>query len=148
MSPTLPAISAMTEADLDEVLQIERQGHQRPWTEKIFREELAREWARLVVVRSPSLVAFCNYWLVHDELHLLNIVTDQRARRRGHARMLMEHIVTQAQTQKCRVVTLEVRKSNQAAIGMYECFGFSSVGLRPKYYADNQEDALIMLLET
>jgi ribosomal-protein-alanine N-acetyltransferase len=147
----MPAeVVAMTVADLAEVLAIEAQSHPRPWTEAMFREELEREWARLDVVKDSetgAVVAFCNYWLVHDEVHLLNIATDQAERRRGFGRQLLLHILDFARSQQCRYVTLEVRKSNSAAQGLYSAQGFESVGIRPRYYADNKEDAVIMLLE-
>lgn len=143
----------MVAADLDAVLEIEAQSHPRPWTETMFREELEREWARLVVLREEDesgtsrVVAFCNYWLVHDEIHLLNIATHDSARRRGVGRELLGHIIEFANDNDCRYVTLEVRKSNLAAQGLYEGAGFLAVGLRPRYYADNKEDAVIMLLD-
>jgi ribosomal-protein-alanine N-acetyltransferase len=146
-------IVAMVVEDLDEVLAIEGQSHPKPWTENIFREELEREWARLVVVKeidttgASRVVGFCNYWLVHDEVHLLNIATDEHSRRRGFGRQLLGHIIDFARDNQCRYVTLEVRKSNLAAQGLYQTEGFQSVGLRPRYYADNKEDAVIMLLE-
>ena len=145
-------IDAMRLDDLEEVLAIEAQGHPKPWTEKIFKEELEREWARLMVLRSEGregskVVAFCNYWLVHDEVHLLNIATAREARRQGHGRDLLLHIIEVAKERSCRVVTLEVRESNVAAQTLYLSHGFQSVGVRPKYYADNREDAVVMLLE-
>ena len=146
-------VVAMLVEDLDEVLAIERQSHARPWTEAIFREELEREWARLVVVKktdasgASAVVAFCNYWLVHDEVHLLNIATDEGVRRQGFGRQLLLHIIDFAKSHRCRYVTLEVRKSNSPAQSLYQAQGFQVVGVRPRYYADNREDAVIMLLE-
>jgi ribosomal-protein-alanine N-acetyltransferase len=143
----------MSEEDLPAVLEIEQQSHPRPWTEAMFREELGREWAHLVVVKeekesgTAAVVAFCNYWLVHDEVHLLNIATATASRRRGIGRELLGHIIEFAAEHLCRYVTLEVRKSNQAAQSLYQSAGFQAVGLRPRYYADNKEDAVIMLFE-
>lgn len=145
-------IVAMQVEDIDEVLAIEEQSHPNPWKASVFREELEREWARLVVAKESDasgasvVVAFCNYWLVHDEVHLLNIATDKASRRRGFGRQLLLHIIDFARTHQCRYVTLEVRKSNLAAQALYQAEGFQSVGLRPRYYADNKEDAVIMLL--
>lgn len=153
MSQGLRRVIAMSEEDMEAVLEIERQSHPRPWTEAMFREELGREWAHLVVLKetresdSEAVVAFCNYWLVHDEVHLLNIATAKAFRRRGIGRELLGHIVEFAVEHRCRYVTLEVRKSNQAAQSLYQSAGFQAVGLRPRYYADNKEDAVIMLLE-
>ena len=111
-------------------------------------EELEREWAYLEVLRERQkdgrsrVVAFCNYWLVRDEVHLLNIATHPDRRRNGHARALMSHVVDFAARHRCRYVTLEVRRSNQGAIDLYRQFAFQAVGIRPKYYVEDQEDAL------
>jgi ribosomal-protein-alanine N-acetyltransferase len=92
-------------------------------------------------------VAFGNYWLVADEVHLLNIATHPQARRAGHASRLLAHIVALGRRRGCRLVTLEVRRSNAAAQRLYRRFGFRPVGVRPNYYAEDQEDAIVMLLD-
>ncbi len=146
-------IRAMQPGDLPAVLAIESQSHVTPWTEKIFLEELEREWARLMVVEEFSgvfnqqrVVAFCNYWLVADELHLLNICCATEHRRQGHAQHLMHHMIETARQRTCRLITLEVRTSNHAAIAMYHRLAFENAGIRPGYYADTKEDAQVMLL--
>ena len=93
---------------------------------------------------TDAVVAFCNYWLVADELHILNVAVHPDERRRGHAARLVRHILDEASRNKAHVVSLEVRVSNQAAADLYRKFGFREVGRRPKYYADNGEDALLM----
>lgn len=143
----------MQPADLEEVMAIEQHAFRSPWSRQIFTEELAREWAYLDVLRerqkdgASRIVAYCNYWLVRDEVHLLNIATHPDARRRGHARALMGHMTDFARRHRCRYITLEVRRSNQAAIDLYRAFAFQPVGIRPKYYVEDQEDAVVMLLE-
>ena len=143
----------MQRSDLEQVLEIEAHAFGSRWSRRIFLEELEREWATLEVVRerqkdgSSRVVAFCNYWLVRDEVHLLNIATHPEARRRGHARALLDHMIAFARRHRCRYVTLEVRRSNQGAIDLYRGFSFQPVGIRPKYYVEDQEDAVVMLLE-
>jgi [ribosomal protein S18]-alanine N-acetyltransferase len=146
-------ISPMHRSDLEDVLEIEKHAFRSPWSRQIYLEELDREWARLDVVRERGedgesrVVAFCNYWLVRDEVHLLNLATHPDRRRNGHGRALMNHMVEFARRQVCRYITLEVRKSNQGALDLYRQFGFLPVGIRPKYYVEDQEDAVVMLLE-
>ncbi|HUS68378.1 MAG TPA: ribosomal protein S18-alanine N-acetyltransferase [Kofleriaceae bacterium] len=146
-------IAPMAQADLEQVLEIEQHAFRSPWSHQIFIEELAREWAYLDVLRerdkdgSVRIVAYCNYWLVRDEVHLLNIATHPDHRRHGHGRALMTHITDFARRHACRYVTLEVRRSNQAAIDLYHAFHFQPVGVRKKYYVEDQEDAIVMLLE-
>jgi ribosomal-protein-alanine N-acetyltransferase len=142
----------MSVSDLESVLEIEKQGFRASWTESMFREELEREWAYVDVVRlqhgrSKRVVAFCNYWLVTDEVQLLNVATHGDHRRSGFAALLMRHMLSFAVRQACRLVTLEVRRSNEAAIRLYEQFGFVTVGIRSNYYAAYGEDALVMVLE-
>ena len=107
------------------------------------------EWTAVVSPNDgdSSVVAFCNYWLVADEVHLLNIATHPEARRRGHARRLMDHLLAFARENKCRYVTLEVRRSNTGAQELYRSYGFEAVGVRPNYYVEDREDAIVMLLE-
>jgi ribosomal-protein-alanine N-acetyltransferase len=116
----------------------------------VFLEELEREWAHLDVLRAEPngpLGAFVNYWLIRDEVHVLNVATHPRARRRGYADRLLEHVVDFAHRRQCRYVTLEVRRSNHGAIRLYRKHGFRPVGIRPNYYAEDHEDAIVMLLE-
>jgi ribosomal-protein-alanine N-acetyltransferase len=135
--------------DIDAVMEIERLSFRAPWSRSVFLEELSRDWARVDVVRdgAGAAVAFANYWLVADELHILNIATHPQHRRAGHATRLLAHMVEIARRVPCRCVTLEVRRSNAAAQRLYRRFAFRAVGVRPNYYAEDQEDAIVMLLE-
>jgi len=140
-------IASSTEAELDAVMAIEALSFPTPWARQAFADELARPWARLQVLRQGTtgpVVGFCNYWLVADELHILNVAVHPDQRRHGHAARLVRHILDEASRNKARVASLEVRVSNQAARALYGKFGFREVGTRPKYYADNGEDALLM----
>ncbi len=145
-------IVPMRPADLDEVLEIERLSHRSPWSRQVFIEELSRDWAHLVVLkeRRPSgltAVAFCNFWLVRDEVHVLNVATHPDERRHGHASRMLEWVLEFAGRHGCHYLTLEVRRGNQGAIKLYRRFGFRPVGIRPNYYVEDGEDAIVMLLE-
>jgi ribosomal-protein-alanine N-acetyltransferase len=142
-------VGPMRVADLDEVMAIERESFRSPDSAKVFLEEMSRDWAHVDVVRDPErrVVAFSNYWVVADEVHVLNLATHPGERRSGHASRLLAHILDVGREQKCRVVTLEVRRSNAAALRLYRRFGFRAVGVRPNYYAEDQEDAIVMLLD-
>ena len=142
-------VGPMRVADLDQVMAIERESFRSPDSAKVFLEEMARDWAHVDVVRDPErrVVAFSNYWVVADEVHLLNLATHPGDRRSGHASRLLAHIIDVRRERKCRFVTLEVRRSNAAALRLYRRFGFRPVGVRPNYYAEDQEDAIVMLLD-
>ena len=146
MSEAVLCIEPMTDADLDEVDAIEQCSFPHPWPAQVFRDELTRAWARVDVIRDGArrVAGFCNYWIVRDEIHLLAIATHPEMRRRGLGARLMRHLVAEARRHQCRYITLEVRKSNQAAIALYRGHGFLAVGLRPRYYQEDGEDALVM----
>jgi ribosomal-protein-alanine N-acetyltransferase len=140
-------IEPMRPADLDEVDAIERHSFKTPWPAQVFLDELAREWARVDVAREAArVVGFCNYWLVKDEVHLLAIATHPDRRRAGIGRRLMDHLLSLARARASTLVTLEVRRTNRPAITLYEQLGFTPVGLRRAYYAEDSEDALVMTL--
>lgn len=148
--PQPVSIASMEDADIDAVMEIERLSFRAPWSRAVFLEEMGREWARVDVLRdsiTDEVVAFANYWLVADELHILNIAVHPRHRRAGHATRLLAHMVEVARQGQCRCVTLEVRRSNAVAQQIYRRFAFRAVGVRPNYYAEDQEDAIVMLLE-
>jgi len=110
--------------------------------------ELERPWARLWVARherETPPVAFLLAWVVADELHLHHIATDPAQRRRGAARALVSELLAHGASIRSRLVLLEVRRSNRAAIRLYRAFGFTAMGVRRDYYADG-EDAIEMRL--
>jgi len=140
------AIASATAADLDAIDEIEQHSFKSPWPRTTFEGELAREWARIEVARVGNrLVAFCNYWLVTTELHILAIATHPDHRGLGIAGRLLAHILERARQSGCSLATLEVRRSNVAAIALYEHAGFKTVHVRARYYQDDNEDALVML---
>jgi ribosomal-protein-alanine N-acetyltransferase len=143
-------IEPMKLSDLDAVMEIERVSFRSPWSRQVFLEEMSRDWAHVDVVRDAAsrlVVAFGNYWLVADEVHVLNLATLPQARRAGHASRMLAHMIDFARRELCRYVTLEVRRSNAAALRLYRRFAFRAVGVRPNYYAEDQEDAIVMLLD-
>jgi ribosomal-protein-alanine N-acetyltransferase len=118
-----------------------------PMDEGHLREELARPWARLWVARDEDgvPVAFLIAWHVADELHVLNVATREDRRRRGIARALLGEAVAYSKKRAVKHVLLEVRRSNRAAIALYRAIGFFAMGVRAKYYPDD-EDAVEMVL--
>lgn len=146
------SIQAMRSEDLDAVMSIEQMSFRLPWSRQVFLEELGRPWAFLDVVRGGGdpagrVLAFCNYWRVADEIHILKVATHPEARCQGFGSRLLSHMVDFTEKNGCRLVTLEVRRSNEGAQRLYRRFGFRAVGIRPNYYADDNEDAVVMLLE-
>lgn len=132
--------------DLDQIVAIAAQAS--PWTREGFTQESQLSWSHLTVARlaSGEIASFCLYWVVADEIQILNIATSERCHRRGYARRLLSYIIGEARRRGCARLSLEVRLSNEAAQALYRGLGFTVVGRRPRYYADNNEDALIMVL--
>ncbi|MFT7579247.1 MAG: ribosomal-protein-alanine N-acetyltransferase [Myxococcota bacterium] len=149
-------IDFMTETDIEQVLGIELQSFTDPWPEEVFRAELRHSWSNCVVLRKSDpgglgadgpehVVGYLVFWSVADEVHLLNVAIDPKERHHQLASRLMGHLREFAVDHTARFITLEVRRSNDAAIHLYENSGFKPVGVRPRYYANNDEDAIVML---
>ena len=95
----------------------------------------------------PSVVGYAGLWLMVDEAHITTVAVRRAFRGRGLGKVLILAMMGLARDLGARMVTLEVRKSNAIAIKMYEELGFRQKGVRPRYYTDNGEDALIMWSE-
>jgi ribosomal-protein-alanine N-acetyltransferase len=112
--------------------------------------ELGQAWSYLFLARLEEEKrdgAFLLAWLVSDELHILSVATRPEFRRRGLGRALLTHAIDFAKGRGARTALLEVRRSNVAALDLYAKFGFVTSRVRPRYYADNDEDAIEMILE-
>jgi ribosomal-protein-alanine N-acetyltransferase len=138
-------ISPIEAADLPGILEIERASFSDPWSEKLFCEELDGDPRRLnaALRLEGRLVGYGLGWVVADEFHLGNLAIASQMRGRGYGKKLLQNLLNEAVSRGCRICSLEVRASNQAAIGLYRSLGFCQIALRRRYYGD--EDALVML---
>lgn len=140
-------IAPMKLEDLDEVLDIEVQAFTTPWSRNSFLYELL-ENERAVYLTAKNefdrVMGYVGMWFVFDEGHITNLAIHPQFRRRGVARRLMLELFAVAKEKKVRYLTLEVRRTNSAAQELYQKLGFVHMGVRRKYYLDNNEDALIM----
>lgn len=100
----------------------------------------------MIRAKSGLIVGFLLAWSVADELHLLELASHPGQRRRGYARALLSALIAHASQHRKRLLLLEVRHSNQAAIALYERCGFQKTGVRRGYYSDTGEDAVEMRL--
>ncbi|HUG29370.1 MAG TPA: ribosomal protein S18-alanine N-acetyltransferase [Candidatus Limnocylindria bacterium] len=139
----------MTVADLPAVHAIERASFTVPWPDDAYRNELAtNRLASYVIARADeAIVGFAGLWVMVDEAHVTTFAVDPRWRRRGVGERLLLALIDIAVARQAREATLEVRLSNMPARRLYEKYGFRPVGIRPRYYSDNGEDALIMTTE-
>jgi ribosomal-protein-alanine N-acetyltransferase len=135
--------------DIPAVHAIESASFPTPWPPYAFRGELeSNRMAHYLVVRADArVVAYAGLWLMVDEAHVTTFAVLPAYRRRGLGGRLLSALIELAADLGASVVTLEVRLSNVAARRLYQRFGFRPVGVRPRYYSDNGEDALIMTTE-
>ncbi len=138
--------------DLPRLVEIERAAHAHPWTEEQLRRELANAYATVLCAEAgpdageggaDRAVGFVVYWVIHDEMHVLDVATAPEARRRGLARALMVEAMADAARRGASRALLEVRRSNTPAIALYRALGFLQDTVRRGYYQDG-EDAVLM----
>lgn len=135
--------------DLEAVQRIELASFSTPWPEQAYRSEIEtnRLASYLVARAAGDVVAYGGVWLMVDEAHVTTVAVHPDWRRQKIGARLLSALLDVAIARGAREATLEVRLSNLAARRLYEAFGFRPVGLRPRYYSDNDEDALIMTTE-
>ena len=144
--PLKVVIEPMRLEDVEEVQRIEEASFSTPWPPNAYRSELMtnRLAAYLVVRAQGRIVAYGGMWLMVDEAHITTFAVHPAWRRQRLGERLLLAFLDLAKDRHAREATLEVRLSNVAARRLYEKYGFRPVGLRPRYYSDNNEDALIM----
>ena len=143
-------IRKMRLEDIVQVIAIDRVSFSLPWPERSFRFELtdnpaSRCW---VAEMDGKLVGMIVVWLIVDEVHVATIATHLDFRRQGIAKKLLSHALRQLSNEGAQSSFLEVRASNLAAQEMYRKFGYGESGIRRRYYKDNDEDAILMTLES
>ena len=134
--------------DVDRVLEIEKEGFLHPWSRELVERELDHAWSRLLLAEDGpggAVVGYIVFWIVHDEVHVLNVASAVAARRRGVGRALMIAAEEEGRRRGARLSTLEVRRSNTPAISLYIALGYRQIGVRPNYYAEEKEDAIVMV---
>jgi [ribosomal protein S18]-alanine N-acetyltransferase len=135
-----------TAADLEAVLALDALCFERPWTRADYERELAdpvRCFIYLAQIDGQT-IAYCSFWRVFDEIHVNNFAVHPTWRRQGIGRRLLASVLEAAAAMGAPRATLEVRRSNAAAIALYESAGFAPAGVRRAYYTHPVEDAIIL----
>jgi ribosomal-protein-alanine N-acetyltransferase len=147
-------LRAMELEDVEQVYAIDVLSFSLPWSERSYRFELSENnashpWvAEAVSARGErQVVGMIVVWFILDEAHIATIATHPAFRRMGIARRLLGRALEDGAAFGAEKAFLEVRRSNLAAQALYQSFGFVVTGVRPRYYLDTQEDALLMTLE-
>lgn len=131
--------------DRDAVLALEALCFSSSWAPAALDEMFDSPVGRIDVARVPAsgIVAFCASWVIEDELHINWLAVNPSFRRRGIAQRLLRETLRDT---GARRATLEVRRSNEAAAALYAKLGFQVTAVRPRYYKNPEEDALILWL--
>ena len=140
-----------TRHDLPRIIEIERLAFDHPWSLESFLREFSLPFSRLIVAMGPDnnggslVVGFLCRWLVADECHILNVAVPPERRRQGIAKMMMAAAIDEAKAKNIRLGTLEERRSNLGARGLYRELKIEERRLRRNYYGPG-EDAIVMEL--
>lgn len=132
---------------LDKVAGLQHLSFTKPWSADAIGWELREtDVARLYVLEEEAgpLLAFCACWVIFEELHINSLAVAPDQRRKGYARRLLDSVFQAVIPEGVTAATLEVRRSNAAALGLYEGLGFQVEGVRADYYQEPREDALIL----
>lgn len=135
----------VTVADRGAVIALETGSFANPWTAEAFDTMLGNPVSHVYVARrqDASIVAFCACWVIEGDAHINTVAVDAGVRRQGIGSALVVEVLARSEARRA---TLEVRRSNVAAIALYEKLGFRVAGVRPNYYARPEEDGLILWL--
>ncbi len=140
------SIRDLQEKDIDRILQIEEESFAHPWSKDSLLFEIEQNLLAKYLVGEidGNVVGYGGMWTIVDEGHITNIAVGKDHRHLGLGEKILQGLIDYGRSVGLVAMTLEVRVSNEPAKGLYSKLGFESVGIRPKYYSDNNEDAMIM----
>lgn len=138
-------IKHMEMAEAPAVAALQRENFAHPWSEQDYTEHLQDEdKIYLTALQDDAVVGSCVLWCSFETADLCNIVVDPAHRREGIAGALLYQAFRECVGKGAEQILLEVRESNEAAIGLYDKLGFRRISIRKNYYRDPQEHAVIM----
>ncbi len=132
-------------SDLNEVLSIEVASFASPWTRDMYTKEISNRSSRAFVYRQGNqIVGYMCFWAVLDEAHLMTIAVHPERRREGFGKAILGHLEEVCAKEGLSRILLEVGRRNEIAKSLYRKCGFEVTGFRKGYYAEIQDDALVM----
>lgn len=139
-------IRPMTLDDVDQVMVVEHNAFDVPWSRHAFENELINNHFAFYFVAQydTRIIGYCGVWIIVDEAHITNLAVLSQYRGRKVGETLLRHVILYAKSKQARTISLEVRVSNDVAKNLYRKLGFRSGGIRKNYYSNNGEDALVM----
>lgn len=134
--------------DVKQVAAIEENTFSVPWSEQAFADSLALEHTIFIVAEQQGEIAgYCGMYTSFQEGEIVNVAVAQKYRRQGIGSKLLQFLFFESLKSDVTSFFLEVRKSNEPAIHLYECFGFKEIGIRKNFYEKPREDAIVMWKE-
>lgn len=143
----LPVIRPMTSDDIKKIAELEKECFSEPWSEKSLSEELINPTARFYTLsNNGEIMGYMGANNICNEVYITNVAMGEKYRNNGLGVRLVKYLILQSAFENADFVTLEVRKSNEPAIKLYEKCGFKKVGERKNFYSKPTEDALLYTL--
>ncbi|MFH1074617.1 MAG: ribosomal protein S18-alanine N-acetyltransferase [Candidatus Firestonebacteria bacterium] len=141
-------IRKMLESDVDAVAALEASVFTLPWSRTLILKDIKEnKSARFFTARKDNLlVGYGGFWLLQDEMNIVNIAVHPEYRKKGLGKALLKHLLAEGVKEGAKIATLDVRETNTAARCLYESAGFIMIAVRNKYYSDNRENAVVMWL--
>jgi ribosomal-protein-alanine N-acetyltransferase len=141
-------IRKMLESDVDAVAALEAKVFTLPWSRALILKDIKEnKSARFFTAKVDGvLTGYTGFWLLQDEMNIVNVAVHPEHRQKGVGKALLTHILAEGLREGAKIATLDVREGNVAARKLYESAGFIMIAVRKKYYTDNQENALVMWL--
>ena len=137
-------IREMAEGDIKEIAELEKECFSEPWSENSLADELSNETARFYVLcAGENLLGYIGANNICNEVYITNVAVNGEYRGKGYGKILVNHLIRQSEAERAFFITLEVRKSNENAIKLYEKCGFKLIGERKNFYSKPTENALI-----
>lgn len=138
----------MEPEDVKQVAAIEEKNFSVPWSEEAFLDSLALEHTVFVVAEEEGEIAgYCGMYTSFQEGEIVTVAVAEKYRRQGVGSKILQFLIFESLKKNITSFFLEVRESNAAAIGLYECFGFQRIGLRKNFYEKPRENAIVMWKE-
>lgn len=144
-------VRKMQKTDVNQIMQIEEVSFgSHHWSRDSFLSEIDNELGNYFTAldkATDKVVGYGGFWLIFDEAHITTIAVNPKLRKNKIGEIILQHMINTGYKKEAKWFTLEVRAGNIPAQGLYRKYGFESLGVRKKYYQDNDEDALIMWTE-
>jgi ribosomal-protein-alanine N-acetyltransferase len=143
---------AMSISHLDQILAIERESYENPWSRHAFEAELGKKhgsWSRVALTAEapPRVAGYCIAWILFEHIHIQNVAVHPEHRRHGLGRHFLARAIEEGRARGAIAALLEVRRSNVPAQTLYRELGFEEAGTRRDYYSQPREDALLFRKE-